>query len=131
MWTKFMDMYSGGGSKEAREYIYIEAPEEEAKVIFYNRFGHSADRVTCTCCGSDYSVSESETLEEATAYERGCMYDKEQKKYIESPDYTRHYRKYRSIDEYKQDAKILIIAAEDIKQDERFGDVPEEGYVWV
>lgn len=73
MWTRFMDMHSGGGLKEyPYEYIYIEAPEDEAKIIFYNRFGHNPGRVTCTCCGEDYSVSEEELLEQATAFERNC-----------------------------------------------------------
>lgn len=71
-WTLFWDMHSGGGSKENADKIYIQAPEEEAKVVFYNRFGHSPERVSCTCCGDDYSISESATLEEASAYHRNC-----------------------------------------------------------
>ena len=75
VWTRFMDMHSGGGAKEAPyEYIYIEAPESEAKTIFYNRFGHNPERVSCACCGEDYSISEEESLEQATAFERGCDY---------------------------------------------------------
>lgn len=63
MWTEFMDMHSGGGTKEEPyEYIFIEAPREEAIIIFYNRFGHNPERVTCTCCGDDYSITEYETL---------------------------------------------------------------------
>lgn len=65
MWTHFWDMHSGGRKKEKFAHCFIEAPEEEAKVIFYNRFGHSADRVTCTCCGEDYAVTEYESLAEA------------------------------------------------------------------
>jgi len=80
-WTKFMDMHSGGNLKEKQGYIYIQAPEKEARIIFYNRFGHNPERVTCTCCGADYSISERETLEEATAYERHCKWESE--KYIE------------------------------------------------
>lgn len=75
MWTRFMDMHSGGGTKEKpHEFIYIEALEEEAKVIFYNRFGHNPERVTCTCCGEDYSISSEKTLRELTAYDRNCEY---------------------------------------------------------
>lgn len=74
MWTEFMDMHSGGGQKEKFAYCFIEAPEDEAKIIFYNRFGHNPERVTCTCCGEDYSISEYKTLEQATAYERNCEY---------------------------------------------------------
>lgn len=73
MWTQFMDMHSGGGLKEApKQYIYIEASEAEARVIFYNRFGHSPNRVSCTCCGEDYSLSEGVSLLRVTAFERHC-----------------------------------------------------------
>jgi len=73
-WTRFMDMHSGGGLKEEWQYIYIEASLEEAKSVFYSRFGHNPERVTCTCCGEDYSISEYKTLEEATAYDRHCYW---------------------------------------------------------
>ena len=73
MWTQFWDMRSGGGKKEKWEMIYIEAPAEEAKIIFYNRFGHSPDRVTCTCCGADYSIDEHEDFAQLTGYHRGCQ----------------------------------------------------------
>lgn len=74
-----MDMHSGGGCKEDFAYCYIEAPRRQAEAIFYAMFGHNPYRVTCSCCGSDYSVSESETLEEATAYDRGLRYAQLQK----------------------------------------------------
>lgn len=72
MWTGFMDMHSGGDSKEQWEYIYIEAPQNEAEIIFYNRFGHNPNRVTCTCCHEDYKTSENESLAQLTGYQRGC-----------------------------------------------------------
>jgi len=72
-WTHFMDMHSGGGQKEKWAHIYIEAPENEARVIFYNKFGHNPDRVTCTCCGNDYSVIESDNVFlEQFSYKRWC-----------------------------------------------------------
>lgn len=71
-WTRFMDMHSGGGQKLDWGKIYIEAPEAEARVIFYNRFGRNPDRVTCTCCGEDYSVDDSESLAQASGYDRNC-----------------------------------------------------------
>ncbi len=75
MWTHFMDMHSGGSCKEEPyNHIFIEAPEEEAVVIFYNRFDHNPNRISCTCCGQDYSISEYPTLEQATAYERALRY---------------------------------------------------------
>jgi hypothetical protein len=72
MWTRFMDMHSGGGLKEQWQFIYIEAPEDEAKIIFYNRFGHNPERVTCTCCGNDYSIEADESLKQLTGYDRHC-----------------------------------------------------------
>ena len=68
VWTAFFDTHSGGRAKEKAGIICIEAPIKEAKIIFYNRFGHSPDRITCTCCGPDYSISEHETFEEAAQY---------------------------------------------------------------
>ena len=132
-WTQFMDMASGGGTKEKNySYIYIEAPEQEAKVIFYNRFGHSPDRVSCTCCGSDYSITESDSLEEATAYNRGCAYSEKLKKWVDEPDTEKYAKKYLTLPQYIKDEgdSILIVRADDIKASERVGEVPEQGYVW-
>lgn len=70
-WTLFWDMHSGGGLKvPPLHYIFIEAPETEAEHIFYRLFERDPYEVTCSCCGEDYSVSESDTLEEATEYHR-------------------------------------------------------------
>lgn len=73
VWTHFWDMNSGGGRKEDWHHIFVEAPEEEAKGIFYARFGHNPERVTCTCCGGDYSISEG-TLADLTGYHRHLRY---------------------------------------------------------
>lgn len=126
-WTRFMDMHSGGGNKEKWEQIFIEAPEAEARVIFYNMFGHSPDCVTCTCCGNDYSVSEHESLAIATAYERGCDYDNG---YIERPR-TKYPQPYLTLDEYRMNNKVRIIPASEIKPEHRIGEVPVQGYVWA
>jgi hypothetical protein len=128
-WTRFMDMHSGGGAKEKWLYIYIEAPLEEAKVIFYNRFGHNPERVTCTCCGEDYSISSGESLEQLTGWDRGCEYTVD--RYIEEQSARYSFNKYKTLDEYKATPNILFIPASDIKPEERVGSVPEQGYVWV
>ena len=119
MWTRFMDMYSGGGSKEnGYEYIYIEAPREEAQVIFYNRFGHNPNRVSCTCCGEDYSISEEITLERASAYDRNCRWDNTLKVFdLPSAQQT--------VEEYEAKDSVLIIRVANIKPEERKGDIPE------
>lgn len=118
MWTQFWDMHSGGGLKEKWHFIYIEAPEEEAKVIFYNRFGHNPERVTCTCCGDDYAIEEGEYLEKLTSY----------------------HRKEQPLDEVLKsgvfnhailEGEVLFLFDKDIKPGERTGSMPQQGYVWV
>lgn len=156
MWTQFWDMHSGGGCKEKPfEKIYIEAPEDEARSVFYARFGHNPSRVTCTCCGEDYSVSESETLERATGYHRNCEYAYFDKKGVEQelPEGMNHAwangegwiqrtverqrvtkwgvpGPYIPLNEYIAMPDVLVIYAAEIADDERRHDVPEEGYVW-
>ena len=132
MRTQFWDMHSGGMTKEEPyQFIYIEADEERAKVIFYNRFGHSADQVTCTCCGPDYSVSESPTLEQATAYHRGCAFDRKNNCYVEEQGSALSHIRYRPLDQYlRESADVLVIRAAEVKPGEDQGEVPEQGYVW-
>lgn len=131
MWTRFMDMYSGGSLKEKWQYIYIEAPQEEAELIFYNRFGHNPHRVSCTCCGSDYSIDDAESIEDATGYDRGCDYDSEKGKYVDRPSTSKFDSKfYVTLEQYKASPDRLFIYAEEILPKERIGILPEQGYVW-
>lgn len=155
MWTQFMDMNSGGSPKQKWDQIYIEAAEDEAKLIFYNRFGQNPDRVSCTCCGSDYSISSDESLEQLTGYHRGCASEyvdgdkilsedeyramsfaqRSKKKithrYAEREDPNRSYNKYKSLDKYLAGKSIKVIRADEISYDDRRGTVPQQGYVWV
>lgn len=153
-WTRFMDMHSGGGTKEPPyEYIYIEAAQAEAQVIFYNRFGHNPERVTCTCCGEDYSISSEQDLATLTAYERGCDYayfapdgtelgDDDywrsvspadrwalSGRYVERPS-PRRWSPYTTLEEYMKRDDVLFVPASHIKPEERRGTVPVQGYVW-
>ena len=133
MWTSFKDMHSGGGCKEPPyEYIFIEAPEGEAKSVFYARFGHNPERVTCTCCGDDYSITtEDWDLAQSTGWERGCQYDGDKDAYIETQATGKFsWNSYCTLEEYVEREDVLVIYAKDIKPEERDVDVPEEGYVW-
>ena len=58
LFTKFMDMHSGGGCKLGAEYIYIQADEDDATAIFKGVFDIDPYNVTCDCCGEDYSIYE-------------------------------------------------------------------------
>ena len=80
-WTEFWDMHSGGGRKLRWEEIYIEAPRAEAERIFEALFDRDPNNVTCDCCGGDYSISEYDSLDEATKYERKDVLLEEYVKY--------------------------------------------------
>lgn len=161
MWTRFMDMHSGGGLKESPyQYIYIEAPEAEATVIFYNRFGHSPSRVTCTCCGDGYSINEGQSLKQLSGFDRNCRsletprvdgrylepndpWFKEHT-YLEPHEHAEAARRgyklssfrsrasdsYQTLDEYIKRPDVLVIRADEIKPEWRVGEVPEQGFVW-
>lgn len=153
-----MDMHSGGGCKEEPyEYIYIEASEDEAVIIFFNRFGHNPNRVSCTCCGEDYSIRSHDDLLQLTGFDRGCrsletprdengLYlndDPVIKKHLylekdESPPENYEIdsrfsalREYQTLDDYKKCDGILFVPASEIKSEEQRGEVAEQGYVWM
>ena len=115
-WTHFWDMHSGGGLKEPPyDHIFIEAPEEEAKRVFYNVFGHNPERVSCTCCGEDYSVYEYEDLEKASEFHRRSS--------LLSGETI-------SLEEFTSRDNCMVITDSDIKDSDREGDVPIQGYGW-
>ena len=73
--TRFMDMHSGGRLKTPYTHIYIEEPLSEALKTFKDLFKRDPDNVTCKCCGEDFVYEEYESLEQATAYDRGCQWN--------------------------------------------------------
>jgi hypothetical protein len=83
-WTLFWDMSSGGSQKLEWSKIYIQADEGEAKQIFEKEFDCNPDNVTCECCGSDYSISSSQSLEQLSGYHRRCEFVKN--KYVDTKD---------------------------------------------
>lgn len=131
-WTRFWDMHSGGGCKEHPfEKIYIEAPEEEAKRIFFGKFGHNPERVSCTCCGEDYSFYEYDSLEEASAFHRGAPYGSGGHKPDLTATHSLRGERVIPLDEYTKNPDVCVIRADDILPEWRTCEVPEEGYVWV
>lgn len=53
----FSDLLSEGYPKEPWEFIIIEAEtEDDARTKFTNFFHHNPLRITCPCCGEDYSI---------------------------------------------------------------------------
>jgi hypothetical protein len=117
--TRFMDMHSGGSCKidingVGKQYIYIEAPEDAAVAIFEERFGRDPHNVTCNCCGNDYSISESPTLEEASGYDRSCKWVNGT--YIDEPDTRRSWKSYKTVAEYVKQEDVLVIYANGVEQ---------------
>lgn len=157
-WTLFWDMHSGGGLKEKFHYLYIQAPLAEAKVIFYNRFGHNPDRVSCTCCGPDYSIDEDVDLFQASGFHRKCrslktpqdenglykndlpilatnMYQEDGETPPEGFEIDERWSSLREgrcerLEEHIKRDDVAVIFATDIKPEERVGEIPEQGYVW-
>lgn len=131
MWTLFWDMHSGGDLKEPPySLILIEAEQKNAELIFYNKFGHAASRVTCTCCGEDYSIYTGENLARLTAFHRNCEY--RDGRYIERPRHgeSKVFR-YRTLNEFLLEPGVKVIPIEQIKPEDLAGEVPQQGYVWV
>lgn len=151
MWTQFWDMHSGGGLKlPPWHYIYIEAPEDEATVIFCNRFGRHPENVTCQCCGEDYSVKSEETLEQLTGFHRNLRAIKRIGRALKNdPVLNRWYylepgqeppegytvdrawnRSARelTLDEYVKQPDVLVVSAADIKPEERVGQATGRGH---
>lgn len=136
VWTRFMDMHSGGRQKLDWAFIYIEAKEDDAAKVFMHRFGRNPNNITCSCCGEDYSFYEhGEDLQQASGFDRHCKYEGKQVGYIEVPDNT--YQKLIPFEEWLEDAKDpdsdhLIIYAKDINPGELTGETPRHGHlVWV
>lgn len=130
-------MNSGGDQKLQWERIFIEAPYDEAVRVFYAKFGRHPENVTCSCCGSDYSIDESESLELATAYARNCRYlspsPTQSGRYFEEGEpipagWTEHsipWGTYKTVEEFSVQDDIKIVYAKDISPEERAALLPE------
>lgn len=113
-WTKFWDMHSGGGTKVGSyDTIYIQASEDEARRLFEERFGRSPDHVSCSCCGEDYSVSEYDTLAEATAFRRNAEIADDGSEVVSRYTYPGSNNKPRGrlipLDEYLGQPDVLVL----------------------
>jgi hypothetical protein len=111
MWTRFMDMHSGGRAKVKNGdvevcYIYIEAGEAEACQLFEKFFERDPRNETCNCCGGDYSIGEEESLEQATAFERGCAYSDAENRFVERPN---KHNRYKPLDVFLDDPSVIVV----------------------
>ena len=130
MWTKFWDLHSGGSTKQPpHEMIYIEAKEDKAILVFYNRFRNNPNDTACNCCGGKYTIKEYKTLEQATGFHRHCRWDDELKCWVEEPNdslikYGGKLEKLISLEDYRKQEDVLIVPKENIQPGEWKGEVP-------
>lgn len=108
-WTRFMDMHSCGKAKVKNgdvevQYIYIEAVETEACELFKRFFERDPRSETCNCCGPDYSINEEESLEQGSAFERGCEW--EGGRFVERPG---KYWTYKPLAAFVDDPSVIVI----------------------
>ena len=59
-YTKFFDMSSGGREKLGACNIFIEAERDNAINLFERIFDRHPFNITCSCCGCDYEVYETD-----------------------------------------------------------------------
>ena len=74
VWTHFWDMHSGGGQKTDYAHIFVNLPYYSAVAWFEEYFDRDPNNITCECCGSDFSINESQSIEQATGFHRGGEY---------------------------------------------------------
>lgn len=108
------------GQKLDWAHIYIEAPQAEAEVIFYNMTGRNPNKITCTCCGEDYSISEYKTLAKATEYQRTGIL----------PLTRQGVTARMTVKDYAALDTVKIVRKREILDAWRQGEVPVQGYVW-
>jgi len=114
--TQFKDMHSGGGTKTPYENIYIEASESDAIDFFKSWFGRDPYRITCSCCGQDFSVKSYDSLQQATGYNRNCEY--EDGRYIEKPkSYAGSSRELLTVDELLDKDSVTFFSQSDVESE--------------
>lgn len=158
-WAQFWDMHSGGGTKVPPfEKIYVQLPDgADPVVVFQNLFGRNPNRVTCTCCGEDYSIDSGDSLRQLTGYQRGCACDAG--RYIERGKLLGPSHKYRLgvttvdgqvvegrvsaiptepvyseivlLSDYVLRPNVLVVYLDELPDDVVRGTPHEEGYHWM
>lgn len=114
---KFTDMNSGGFTKSKYKTILIDCDNEtEAIELFEAWFDRHPRNITCNCCGYDYSISDFDSLEDATALDRMCQMSQDYETFQEKPstdedaEYFSKFNKYVTFDEYIEfSTDVLVI----------------------
>jgi hypothetical protein len=111
IWFQFWDMSSGGTQKTPWKHVFVEAKDVfAAEEIFERKTGRNPHHETCSCCGEDFAIHHDSSLEQVTAYQRGCDYDEAKKEYVDSPRRGRQARV--TLEEFIARPEILVIRAD-------------------
>ena len=114
--THFKDMHSGGRAKTRYENIYIEASQSDAIDFFKSWFNRDPSRTTCSCCGQDFSIRSYNSLEQATGYDRNCVY--EDGRYIEKPkSYYSNSPELLTVDELLDKDSVAFFSQSDVENE--------------
>lgn len=104
---RFMDRHSGGDQKTDYAYIYIDAySEREAVEIFETETGRDPYDITCSCCGQYFNISEEVNIQQATGFDRHCLYTEEHG-YVESASV--HYDRFTPLSDYLEQPDVLYV----------------------
>lgn len=106
MWTRFRDMHSGGGQKTGFDHIYVELPERQAVTWFKQYFNRNPYNTTCRTCGDDFSISEGESIQKLTSFQRNARVNDDG---TEVPEST--WGKYLTLEEYGDLDEAFIMSA--------------------
>jgi len=108
MWTEFFDKCPGGKLQTSWAYIYVEKPEQEAIEVFKAALKLDPTDVHSSQCGEDYARYEHETLQEATAYRRGCEFNSHAGDWLETQCKTQMH-KYQPLNEFLKRQDVLVL----------------------
>lgn len=112
MWTKITNNYNGGSAFMPYDYVFIEADENDACMIFATKFVVDHRNEVCDCLFDNLNVDSGPSIKSLTVYDRGCEYDKSKGEWVESQRLgAESWNPYISVEDFliKNRDKVLII----------------------
>lgn len=115
MWYQFHDMEARGQPLHEYTDIYVEAdsPEDAGRVIKEvlgtEAYGYHDGMPL-------YASAEDISLEQITAFDRGCRWNSEQRLYTEEPDASNPFAEYSTLDAYVAQDHVLVIDGDEARR---------------